>query len=67
MVLSKILTSCRSSSAITQRNKDFAKELDFKDITFPIKIKNIHKMKKKIILSLLAFLVSTLCVKKCCE
>ena len=39
---------------ITKAHKDFAKtkHLDFKDIKFPVKIRDIHKLKKKI-----AFLV----------
>ena len=32
---------------IRKVDKDFAKELDFKDIKFPIKIKYIHKIEKK--------------------
>ena len=30
--------------------KFFAKVLDFKDIKFPLKIRNIHKIEKKIVL-----------------
>ena len=32
---------------ITKANKDFAKKLDFKDIKFPVKISDIHKIEKK--------------------
>ena len=32
---------------ITKTDKDFAKRLDFKDIKFPVKIRNIHKIEKK--------------------
>ena len=32
---------------ITKVNKDFDKELGSKDIKFPVKIRNIHKIKKK--------------------
>ena len=32
---------------ITKANKDFAKRLDFKDIKFPIKSRDIHKIEKK--------------------
>ena len=32
---------------ITKANKDFAKRLDFKDMKFPVKIKDIHKIEKK--------------------
>ena len=31
---------------ITKAEKDLAKKLDFKDITFPVKIRDIHKIKK---------------------
>ena len=31
----------------TKADKDFAKRLDFKDIKFPVKIIDIHKMKRK--------------------
>ena len=33
---------------ITKANKNFAKRLDFKDIKFPVKIRDIHKIEKKI-------------------
>ena len=32
---------------ITKPNKDFAKRLDFKDIEFPVKSRDIHKLEKK--------------------
>ena len=32
---------------ITKADKDFAKRLDFKDIKFPVKIRDIHKIEKK--------------------
>ena len=32
---------------ITKADKDFAKKLDFKDIKFPVKIRDIHKIEKK--------------------
>ena len=32
---------------IKKSNKDFAKRLDFKDIKFLVKIRDIHKIKKK--------------------
>ena len=31
---------------ITKANKDFTKKLDFKDIKFPLKIRDIHKIEK---------------------
>ena len=43
---------------IAKAGKHFAKTLDFKDIKFPVKIRDIHKIgKKKRILLALAFLV----------
>ena len=41
---------------ITKAGKDFAKRLDFKDIKFPVKTRDIHKIEKGILLAL-AFLV----------
>ena len=32
---------------ITKADKNFAKELDFKDKKFPVKIRAIHKIEKK--------------------
>ena len=32
---------------ITKADKNFAKELDFKDKKFPVKIRDIHKIEKK--------------------
>ena len=32
---------------LAKANKDFAKKLDFKDIKFQIKIRNIHKIAKQ--------------------
>ena len=32
---------------ITKVDKDFAKRLDFKDIKFPVKTRDIHKIEKK--------------------
>ena len=32
---------------IRKSDKGFARELDFKDIQFPIKIRNIHKIEKE--------------------
>ena len=43
---------------IRKADKDFARKLDFKDIKFPVKFRDIHKIKKKKkILSPLVFLV----------
>ena len=32
---------------VTKVDRDFAKRLDFKDIKFPVKIRDIHKIEKK--------------------
>ena len=32
---------------ITKADKDFAKKRDFKDIKFPVKIRDTHKIEKK--------------------
>ena len=32
---------------ITKAGKDFAKNLDFKDKRFPVKVRHIHKIEKK--------------------
>ena len=39
-------------SRITKADKNVAKELDFKDKKFPVKIRDIHKIEKKKIASL---------------
>ena len=43
---------------IRQADKDFARELDFKDTKIPVKIRDIHKIEKKTVLSTLVFLVT---------
>ena len=58
-------------AGIRKVDKDFSKELDFKDIKFLSRLEIFTKWKKKI-QSLLAFLVmkikvANLCLKKCCE
>ena len=40
----------------TKADKDFAEKLDFKDIKFPVTIRDIHKIEKKRILLALVFL-----------
>ena len=37
----------RYPARITKADKNFASKLDFKDITFPVKVRNIHKIDKK--------------------
>ena len=41
---------------ITKTNKDFTKKINFKDIKFPVKVRDIHKIEKRIP-SALVFLV----------
>ena len=43
MEFSQILQSCRSK----KDEDDFNKKFDFKDIIFPVKIGDIHKIEKK--------------------
>ena len=40
---------------IAESYKDFAKRLDFKDIKFPVKIRDIHKIEKKNSISISVF------------
>ena len=43
MIFSRYLNPAdRNSVRITKTNKDFAKKLDFKDVKFPIKSRDIH-------------------------
>ena len=58
---------------ITKAGKDFAKRLDFKDINFPVKIRDIHKIEKKNFISISVFgyeskeKYSIYVSKQCCE
>ena len=48
MVFSRRLNMANLHPArITKAEKHFAKKLDFKDIRFPVKIRDIRKIKKK--------------------
>ena len=40
---------------ITKADQDFAKNLDFKNIKFPVKIRNIHKILEKNSISISVF------------
>ena len=40
---------------ITKADKDFAKKLDFKNIKFPVKLRDIHKIEKKTSISFSVF------------
>ena len=44
---SQILKSCKSSPSKTKADRYFVKKLDFENIEFPIKIRDIHKIEKK--------------------
>ena len=41
-----------NSKSITKAGKDFAKKLDFKDMKLPVKVREIHKIEKRILLEL---------------
>ena len=48
MVLSQILNPTDNHQArISKADKDFFKNLDFKELKIPVKIRNIRKIKKK--------------------
>ena len=40
---------------ITKADKDFAKKLDFKDIKFPVKIRDTHKIEEKYSIAISVF------------
>ena len=44
-----------NQARITKADQDFAKELDFKDINFPVKIREIYKIEKKNSISISVF------------
>ena len=58
---------------IAKADKDFVKKLDFKDIKFPTKIRDIHKIKKNSSISISVFgyenkeKYQIYVSKKCCE
>ena len=57
---------------IKKADKDFTKNLDFKNIKFPVKIRDIRKIEKKNSIGIIVFgyenqkNTSNLCIKKCC-
>ena len=74
MLFSDLLTSCRSSSSKNWKaDKDFARKLNFEDLKFPVKIRDIHKVEKKnaIIISVFDFenkeKYPIYVLKKCCQ
>ena len=58
---------------ITKADKDFAKKLDFKNIKFPVKIRDIHKIEKMNSIGISVFGYEnkekhpTCISKQCCE
>ena len=47
----------RNPARIAKADKDFAEKLEFKDIKFPVKVREIHKIEKTIPVTLV-FLVT---------
>ena len=45
----------RNPARNTKANKEFAKKLDFKDMKFPVKIRDIHKFEKTYSISISVF------------
>ena len=74
MEYSQYLNSAdRKPARITKADKDFGEKLDFKDVQFPVKIRDIQKTEKEI-LSTLVFLamkikknIQFMYQKQCCE
>ena len=46
-VWSDLHPAARNPARITKANKDFSKRLEFKEIEFPVKVRDLHKIKKK--------------------
>ena len=65
--------SYRDLARITIADKEFSKKLDFKDIKFPVRIRDIHKLEKKSSIGISVFCHETkeehliYVSKKCCE
>ena len=51
-------------ASITKANKDFARKFDFEDMKFLVKIRNIHKWTKRILLPLVFLVIQKNAVKK---
>ena len=45
----------RNPARIAKADKEFARKLDFKDIKFPVKFRDIHKIEKKNSIGIIAF------------
>ena len=58
---------------ITKLDKDFARDLDFKDIYFQLKLETFWKLKKRVLLPLVFLVmkirknIQSMYQKKCCE
>ena len=55
-VWSDLHPAARNPARIIKANKDFSKRLEFKEIEFPVKVRDLHKIKKKIIVLALVIL-----------
>ena len=49
----------KNLARILKIDKDFARELDFKDVNFLSKFKNIQKIRKKIVSALMFLVIKT--------
>ena len=72
MVPGQILKYCRPYSKKNHKaDKDFAKRLDFSNIKFPVKIRDIYKLEKKNSIGIFVYenkeKYSIYVSKKCCE
>ena len=73
MVFSQIPKSDHHQVRITKADKDFGKMLDLKDISFPVKIRDIHKIENKNSIGIGVFgyenkeQYPTYVSKKCCK
>ena len=63
--------ACHNPAIVTKADKDLAKKLDFKDIKFPVEVRDIHKIEKKNSIGISVFgcenkkkLMKNLCIKK---
>ena len=55
MIMNALNPADCNLARITKADKDFAKKPDFKDIKFPVKIRDIHKIEKKNSISISVF------------
>ena len=70
MIINSLNPVDHNPRIITKAGKDFAKNLDFKNIKFPVKVKDIHKIEKENSIGISVFgyeikeKTSNLCMKK---